>query len=163
MVRARASGCRRAKEIRSHRAGGASTRCSRALRRDRQQAVRCMPFGLCVAIPSSKSGGRDRCGCRGTSPCASGSRAAGRSSSCSRTSTAISGISPTIERTFSGVVIVAGAQLIVIEAVLFVPEAGAAQRVHGIGDRDEMLEEFRGDVFVGRIVAAPVRAPSTAW
>ena len=59
----------------------------------------------------------------------------------SSTSTAKSGMSPTIERTRSG----SGGrrqQLVVVEAVLLVPQAGAAEGVHGVGDRDEVLEEL---------------------
>ena len=33
-------------------------------------------------------------------------------------------------------------QLVVVEAVLLVPQAGAAERVHGVGDGDEVLEEL---------------------
>ena len=44
-------------------------------------------------------------------------------------------------------------QHVVIEAVLLVPEAGAAQRVHGIRDGDEVLEELRRNVLVRRILA----------
>ena len=42
-------------------------------------------------------------------------------------------------------------ELVVIEAVGLVPEAGAAERVDGVGDVDEVLEELRRDVLVGRL------------
>ena len=42
-------------------------------------------------------------------------------------------------------------ELVVIKAVLFVPQAGAAEGVHGVGNVDEMFEELRGDVLVRRI------------
>src|SRR5437868_15092712 len=38
------------------------------------------------------------------------------------------------------------AQLVVIKAVLLVPESGPTERVHGVGDRYEMLEECRRHV-----------------
>ena len=41
--------------------------------------------------------------------------------------------------------------LVVVKPVLLVPQPGAAESVHGVGDRDEMLEELRGHVFVGGI------------
>ena len=41
--------------------------------------------------------------------------------------------------------------LVVVEAVLLVPQARAAERVDGVGDVDEVLEEFRGDVLHARI------------
>ena len=53
-------------------------------------------------------------------------------------------------------------ELVVVEAVLLVPQAGAAERVHRVGDGDEVLEELGGDVLVGRVLAAPAPAPSTA-
>src|SRR5437763_668110 len=40
------------------------------------------------------------------------------------------------------------AQLVVIEPVLLIPQAGPAKRVDGVGNRDEVLEEGRRDVFV---------------
>ena len=46
-----------------------------------------------------------------------------------------------------------GVELVVVEAVLLVPQARAAERVHRVGDGDEVLEELRGDVLVARIVA----------
>ena len=58
---------------------------------------------------------------------------------------------PTIERTRSGSVCAIGAEHVVVEAVLLVPQAHAADAVHRVGDGHEMLEEFRGDVFVRRI------------
>ena len=83
-------------------------------------------------------------------------------SSSSRTSTAKSGMRPTIERTRSGDALPVDVQLVVVEAVLLVPQAGAAERVHRVGDGDEVLEELRRHVLVGRVVAAPARAPSTS-
>ena len=83
---------------------------------------------------------------------ASRTRASRSMTSASRTSTAISGISPTMERTLSGLVLAVDVELVVVEAVLLVPEARAAERVHGVGDRDEVLEELGGDVLVGGIV-----------
>ena len=80
------------------------------------------------------------------------------------TATAISGISPTMERIFSGTdspLLLGNA--VVIKAVLFVPETGAAERVDRIGDGDEMLEELRGDVLVNRIVPAPAPSRWRAW
>ena len=44
------------------------------------------------------------------------------------------------------------AEVVVVEAILFVPEAGAAEGVGGIHDGDEVLEEFGGYVFVGGVV-----------
>ena len=42
-------------------------------------------------------------------------------------------------------------ELIVIKAVFLVPQTGTAERIHRVADADEMLEEFRGHVFVNRI------------
>ena len=39
-------------------------------------------------------------------------------------------------------------ELVVVEAVLFVPQPGAAQVIHRVGDGDEVLEEFGGHVLV---------------
>src|SRR5690606_12495414 len=44
-------------------------------------------------------------------------------------------------------------ELVVIEAVHVVPQAGAAQRVHGVGDGGEVLEELAGAVLVAPVVA----------
>ena len=44
-------------------------------------------------------------------------------------------------------------KLIVVKAVLFVPQSEAAEGVHRVHDLHEMLEELRGHVFVGRLVA----------
>ncbi len=49
-------------------------------------------------------------------------------------------------------------ELVVVEAVLLVPESGAAERVDGVGDVDEVLEELRGDVLVGGLFEASSRA-----
>src|SRR5260370_13544530 len=46
---------------------------------------------------------------------------------------------------------IAGAQAVVIEAVLFVPETGTIAVIDGGGDEEKMLEEFAGDVLVGGI------------
>src|SRR5262249_1381508 len=43
-------------------------------------------------------------------------------------------------------------QLVVVEAVLLAPQAGAAQTVHGVGDRDVVLEELGRDVLVGWVL-----------
>ena len=43
-------------------------------------------------------------------------------------------------------------EVVVVEAVLLVPEAGAAQVVHRVDDGDEVLEELRGDIGVYRLV-----------
>ncbi len=43
--------------------------------------------------------------------------------------------------------------LVVVEAVVLVPQTGAADRVDGVGDVDEVLEKLRGDVLGGRIEA----------
>ena len=37
---------------------------------------------------------------------------------------------------------------VVVEAIVIVPQAGAAEGVHGVDDGDEVLEEFGGDIFV---------------
>ena len=50
-----------------------------------------------------------------------------------------------------------GAEMVVIEAILFVPQAVAPQRIEGVGNVDEMFEEFRGDIFVGRDLRGPAR------
>ena len=50
-------------------------------------------------------------------------------------------------------------QLVVVEAVVLVPQPRAAERVHRVGDRDEVLEELGRDVLVRRVLAAPARAP----
>ena len=42
-------------------------------------------------------------------------------------------------------------KLVVVKAVVLVPQTGAAEAVHRVGDRDEMLEKFRGHVLVRRI------------
>src|SRR5262249_10843577 len=42
-------------------------------------------------------------------------------------------------------------QLVVIEAVLLVPETSATERIHGVGDADEMLKKLRSHVFVNWI------------
>jgi hypothetical protein len=42
--------------------------------------------------------------------------------------------------------------LVVVEAVVLVPQARAAERVHRVGDGDEVLEELRGDVLVGGVL-----------
>ena len=47
--------------------------------------------------------------------------------------------------------VAADVQLVVVEAVLLVPQAGAAERVHRVGDVDEVLEELRRHVLVGRL------------
>ena len=76
------------------------------------------------------------------------------SSSESSVSTANSGISPTMERTFMGKRSpVGGMQHVVEEAVLLVPHALAVVPAiaHGVGDVEEVLPELAGDVFVGRI------------
>ena len=66
------------------------------------------------------------------------------------TSTANSGISPTIERTRSGRYGRPAVQHIVEETVLLVPErhAFAAHVGHRVGNIQEMLEKFRGDVLI---------------
>src|SRR6516162_7655591 len=51
-----------------------------------------------------------------------------------------------------------GVQLIIIKAVLFLPEAGAAQRIHGVGDGDEMFEKLRGNVFIGRLLSRQLQS-----
>src|SRR5580658_9088902 len=40
---------------------------------------------------------------------------------------------------------------VVIEAVLLVPQSSSSERVHRVCNRDEVLEELRGDVLVGRV------------
>ncbi len=69
----------------------------------------------------------------------------------SRTSTANSGMIPTIERMRSGYRLSVDVQMVVVKSVLFVPKPAAAEGVHGVGDGHEVLEELRGHVFVGRI------------
>jgi hypothetical protein len=44
-------------------------------------------------------------------------------------------------------------QLVVVEAVLVVPEPATAEAVHGVDDRDEVLEELRRQVLAGGVVA----------
>ncbi len=73
--------------------------------------------------------------------------------SASSDSTANSGMSPTIERTRSGTTCPSTQRLVVVEAVLLVPEPGPAELVHRRGDADEVLEELRGDVGVRRVLA----------
>ena len=59
---------------------------------------------------------------------------------------------PTSERTRSGTALAAfDEELVVVKAVLLIPQAAAADVVHRVHDLDEVLEEFRRDVFVGRI------------
>ena len=43
-------------------------------------------------------------------------------------------------------------ELIVVEAILFVPEAVSADGIHRVRDRDEVLEELRRHVLVRRIL-----------
>ncbi len=43
-------------------------------------------------------------------------------------------------------------ELIVVEAVLLVPQPGAAQTVHRVRDGDEVLEELRREVLVGAVL-----------
>src|SRR5262245_15529605 len=44
-------------------------------------------------------------------------------------------------------------ELVAVEAFLVIPEARAAEAVHRVHDGDEVLEEFRGDVFVRLVLA----------
>ena len=81
----------------------------------------------------------------------------------SRTLTANSGMMPTAERSLSGIALAVDQKLVVVEAILLVPQPGAAEGVHGVGDVDEVLEELRGDVFVGGVFASPVPARWRAW
>ena len=69
----------------------------------------------------------------------------------SMNSTAKSGMTPTIERSLRGTEAPSDQELVVVEPVLLVPEARAPEAVHRVRDRDEVLEELRGDVLVGRI------------
>ena len=46
--------------------------------------------------------------------------------------------------------------MVVIEAIGFVPQAGAPERVHGIGDLHEVFEELRRHVFIRRADFAAV-------
>ena len=75
----------------------------------------------------------------------------------SSTSTANSGISPTIERTRSGGCCAVGqVQDVVEELVLVVPQADAvaADVGHRLGDVEEVLEELGGDVLVDGLCCA---------
>src|SRR5687768_17442628 len=42
-------------------------------------------------------------------------------------------------------------QLVVVKAVSLVPEACVVEGVHGVGDRDEVLEEFCRHVLIRRV------------
>ena len=44
--------------------------------------------------------------------------------------------------------------LVVVEAIVFIPEPVAAEMIDGVHDLDEMLEELRSHVFIGRDDAA---------
>ena len=60
--------------------------------------------------------------------------------------------------------VVGQVQDVVVEAVLLVPQRDAvAQLVHGVGDVDEVLEELRGDVLVGRVVLASSSAMASMF
>ena len=72
-------------------------------------------------------------------------------------STAKSGIRPTIDRTFIGMLMLfAEVQHIVVEPVLLIPQSDtrSAHVVHRRRDVHEVLEEFAGHVFVRGIVVA---------
>ena len=56
-----------------------------------------------------------------------------------------------------------GAEMVVIEAILLVPQTGPTQRIEGVGNVDEMFEELGSDVLVGRVLAWPAPAPWPAW
>ena len=48
----------------------------------------------------------------------------------------------------SGTSLAVDVQLVVVEAVVLVPQARAAELVHGVGDGDEVLEELGRHVLV---------------
>ena len=108
--------------------------------------------------------GPGRAGCRGTTACACEKPGRRSSVSCSSTSTAKQRHESDQRADAQRHLAAVGVQLVVVEAVLLVPQPGAAERVHRVGDGDEVLEELRRDVLVGRVLLRQLeRHREHAW